>query len=676
MECHATHYSCRKTLQTISLLSYLASYKGIWGPHLVIVPTSVIINWETELKRFSPALKVLCYYGSAKRRKELRTGWTKANWYHVVVTSYQLAVQDSFAFKRKKWYYMILDEAHNIKNFQSQRWQTLISFNSQRRLLLTGTPLQNNLTELWSLLHFLMPHVFRSRKEFSYWFSNPMNNIIEGNSQRSDELISRLHEIIRPFVLRRLKKDVETQLPGKYEHIVKCPMSRRQQFLYEEFMARSSTRQVLKKGGNFMGMMNVLMQLRKVCNHPDLFEPRAVVTPFAMSGIDYLVPKIVLSDQETDYGTTVSDPLGLPLWCGSNGLACPSVCLDHDSLIASQLLFLRTPTHLFTASIDDGSVDEPLPHEGIGEGLARHLKKNWQLEQQRKVDVKALQSRINTQRCESSPFCFPRRLQRSVTLGTLPMDRYLGDFVHNREIVSTPQQLLAMRKSVQERMEGADDLIKKFIFCVPKAGAARPRIGATSCKEKLPPSLNAMLLEPVEEFLGPFQKAPARLSSFFPDKRLVQFDAGKLQSLSSLLYGLKRGGHRALIFTQMSKMLDVLETFLNLNGHTYLRLDGSTGVDRRQRLMDKFNNDEKVFCFILSTRSGGLGINLTGADTVIFYDSDWNPAMDVSGSVHRGCDLATCIQCAYNSFSLLYLRRRRKIARTELGRLVMSTSTD
>jgi hypothetical protein len=220
--------SLGKTLQTISLFSYLAAYKGIWGPHLVVVPTSVIINWETELKRFCPALKVLCYYGSAKRRKELRTGWTKTNWYHVVITSYQLAVQDAFAFKRKRWYYLVLDEAQNIKNFQSQRWQTLISFNTQRRLLLTGTPLQNNLMELWSLLHFLMPYIFRSRKEFSYWFANPMNNMIEGVSNQNDEVIGRLHGIIRPFILRRLKKDVETQMPGKYEHIVKCQLSRRQ----------------------------------------------------------------------------------------------------------------------------------------------------------------------------------------------------------------------------------------------------------------------------------------------------------------------------------------------------------------------------------------------------------------------------------------------------------------
>ena len=131
-----------KTLQTISMLAYLASYKGIWGPHLIIVPTSCLVNWEVEFKRFCPGLKVVCYYGNAKKRKELRYGWTKTNYHHVIITSYQLAVQDAFAFKRKKWYYLILDEAHNIKNFESQRWQTLINFNTQRRLLLTGTPLQ------------------------------------------------------------------------------------------------------------------------------------------------------------------------------------------------------------------------------------------------------------------------------------------------------------------------------------------------------------------------------------------------------------------------------------------------------------------------------------------------------------------------------------------------------
>ena len=114
----------------------------------------------------------------------------------------------------------------------------------------------------------------------------------------------------------------------------------------------------------------------------------------------------------------------------------------------------------------------------------------------------------------------------------------------------------------------------------------------------------------------------------FPEKRLIQYDCGKLQSLASLLRSLYADTHRVLIFTQMTKMLDILENFLNYHGYKYLRLDGSTGIDRRQALMERFNADKRIFVFILSTRSGGIGVNLTGADTVIFYDSDWNPTMD------------------------------------------------
>jgi len=124
------------------------------------------------------------------------------------------------------------------------------------------------------------------------------------------------------------------------------------------------------------------------------------------------------------------------------------------------------------------------------------------------------------------------------------------------------------------------------------------------------------------------QPALIRMQLYFPDKRLVQYDCGKLQCLVPLLRRLKMEGHRALIFTQMTRMLDILEIFLNLRGYTYLRLDGTTKVERRQMLMERFNKDPRIFLFILSTRSGGIGVNLTGADTVIFYDSDWNPAMD------------------------------------------------
>ena len=126
----------------------------------------------------------------------------------------------------------MLDEAHHIKNFRSQRWQTLLNFNSKRRLLLTGTPLQNNLMELWSLLHFLMPHIFESHKEFKDWFSNPVTGMIEGTETVNQDVIERLHKILRPFLLRRLKKDVEKSLKDKIEVVVPCPLAKRQRLLY------------------------------------------------------------------------------------------------------------------------------------------------------------------------------------------------------------------------------------------------------------------------------------------------------------------------------------------------------------------------------------------------------------------------------------------------------------
>jgi len=137
-----------KTIQTIALLAHLACDKGQWGPHLVVVPTSVMLNWEMEFRKFFPGFKLLTYYGTQKERKKKREGWSAENAFNVCITSYQLVLADQHIFRRKPWHYLILDEAHHIKNFRSQRWQTLLGFNARHRLLLTGTPLQNNLMEL------------------------------------------------------------------------------------------------------------------------------------------------------------------------------------------------------------------------------------------------------------------------------------------------------------------------------------------------------------------------------------------------------------------------------------------------------------------------------------------------------------------------------------------------
>ena len=281
-----------KTIQTIAFLAHLALEKSMWGPHLIVVPTSVMLNWEMEIKKWCPAFKVLVYYGSQKDRRMKRQGWTKQNAFHICITSYKLVIQDHSSFRRFKWQYFILDEAQHIKNFKSQRWQLLLNFSSLGRLLLTGTPLQNNLMELWSLMHFLMPHVFESHRDFKEWFSNPMAGMVEGNSEYNDSLIKRLHKVLRPFILRRLKSEVEKQMPKKYEHLVKCPLSKRQRYLYDDFMSRAKTKDTLASG-NLLSVINVLMQLRKCCNHPNLFEPRPTISPLVATPVQVKLPSRV-----------------------------------------------------------------------------------------------------------------------------------------------------------------------------------------------------------------------------------------------------------------------------------------------------------------------------------------------------------------------------------------------
>lgn len=273
-----------KTLQAIALLAKMALNLGVWGPHLVVVPTSVLENWDEEFKKFLPGFRTLLYYGSAAERQKKRQGWTRRDAFNVCIASYATVVKDAAVLKRKEWFSLILDEAQNIKNFHSKRWQTLLTFNTQHRLLLTGTPLQNNLLELWSLMHILMPDVFSSHEDFKDWFGDPLTSAIETSRvQRHQRLIRKLHQVLRPYILRRLKKDVEKQMPGKFEHVLKCHLSRRQRCLYDEFVNSREVKELLQMQ-QYRGMLNALMQLRKVCNHPDLFEPRPIQTPLGVEG--------------------------------------------------------------------------------------------------------------------------------------------------------------------------------------------------------------------------------------------------------------------------------------------------------------------------------------------------------------------------------------------------------
>ncbi|KAI9096538.1 SNF2 family N-terminal domain-containing protein [Phlyctochytrium arcticum] len=653
-----------KTIQTIALFAHLACEKGIWGQHLIVVPTSVMLNWECEFKKWLPGFKLLTYYGSISERAAKRVGWSKPNAFHVCITSYQIVLRDHHIFRRKKWSYLVLDEAHNIKNFRSQRWQTLLGFNTDRRLLLTGTPLQNNLMELWSLLYFLMPGDnaqtdggFAGHQEFKEWFEKSVTQVVgDGTSllpsnmadDDTRESVARLHAVLRPYILRRLKADVEKQMPGKFEHVVKCRLSKRQRFLYDDFMSRAKTREDLASG-NYLSIVNVLMQLRKVCNHPDLFEERPVVTGFAMP--EGGVPGKILELEETvlwhklirwiDAGETSArlPRLGLQIVTWQNE--------NQTKLYGTRIMELEAWQYLWR-NYKEAEVAEIQARSLITSGHRYSNLKEWTHIRQWREQFNTygrwqMMVRVNHLRCSNHVPIYGYNLRdMCLQLGRRDMDQIIPVSEDPRQWSSFSSVLRTMVKTPMERSLAVSNLISRF-SCVtpavrthpfrrvlPPSGLLYPKIPQLDLK-RLYTDLNDVCCD------DPLSFAKTHLEIAFPDKRLVQFDCGKLQTLDRLLRDLKGGGHRALIFTQMTRMLDILEVFLNLHGHRYLRLDGSTKVEQRQILMERFNNDKRILVFILSTRSGGLGMNLTGADTVIFYDSDWNPAMDAQAQdrAHR-----------------------------------------
>ena len=377
-----------KTLQTISLLGYLHEYRGITGPHMVVVPKSTLGNWMNEFKRWCPVIRTFKFHGNAEEREAQKAQFLVPGGFDVCVTSYEMVIKEKNALKKFHWRYIIIDEAHRLKNENSRLSLVLRMFNTNNRMLITGTPLQNNLHELWALLNFLLPEVFGSAGQFDEWFSN-----VEEGEGGSDAVVSQLHKVLRPFLLRRLKTEVETSLPPKKETILKIGMTEMQKTFYKRILQKDID--IVNSGADRSRLLNIVMQLRKCCNHPYLFQGA-----------------------------------------------------------------------------------EPGPPYITGEHLI-----------------------------ESS---------------------------------------------------------------------------------------------------------------------------GKLALLDKLLPRLQQRGSRVLIFSQMTRLLDILEDYLMYRSYQYCRIDGSTDGAVREDHIDAFNREgSEKFCFLLSTRAGGLGINLATADTVIIYDSDWNPQMDL-----------------------------------------------
>ncbi|XP_077268136.1 SWI/SNF-related, matrix-associated actin-dependent regulator of chromatin, subfamily a, containing DEAD/H box 1 isoform X2 [Temnothorax americanus] len=438
-----------KTIQVIAFLTYLKEADLLDekdGPHLIVVPSSTMENWMDELEKWSPSLKVVQYYGSQEERKEMRMGWRNGDLddVDVLLTTYNLICstpEERRLFRVMPLNYVVFDEAHMLKNMSSVRYENLVRINAKHRILLTGTPLQNNLLELISLLIFVMPSLFAGKQaDLKSLFSK--NHKAPNDKKNGEqplferEQVKNAKEIMRPFVLRRLKVEVLRDLPNKKDEIIRCALIEKQQSMYNKLVAQFSAEASEITDVNGTGMM---MQLRKLANHPLLVR-------------DYYDEKK-----------------------------------------------LKT--------------------------IASRLAKESGYKQ------------------KNPEYVFEELI-------------WASDYQIN--------QLTRTYKSI--------------------AGFGLPQ-------ELIP-------------------------------------QAGKLKELDKLLPQLKTDGHRVLIFSQFTMVLDILEEYLAIRGQTFLRLDGSTPVTERQSLINEYTQDPSIFIFLLSTRAGGLGINLTAADTVIIHDIDFNPYND------------------------------------------------
>ncbi|KAG6452871.1 hypothetical protein O3G_MSEX007839 [Manduca sexta] len=441
-----------KTVQVIAFLAHLKETGQARGTHLIVVPASTLDNWSSELARWCPALRVSKYYGNPEDRRQLRIEYARGlDSIDVVLTTYTMVnscPEERKMFRITPMHYVIYDEAHMLKNMSTQRYDNLLKIKSKHRLLLTGTPLQNNLLELMSLLCFVMPHMFSGKTDDlkSLFQKNAKSKTTKkaDGSKEDDEpafeqsQINQARRIMKPFVLRRLKRDVLQDLPTKTCHTELVPMSDKQQRLYKDLIAGFSTKDGTIHATTEQSGISMMMDMRKLANHPLL------------------------------------------------------------------------------------------------------LRYHYQEGQVRKI---------------------AERLARS------------PGYKENNEHYAF-QDLLCLSDFQIHQLTLQHNCISKFSV---------------------------------------------------PEHLIL--DSGKFQKLDEMLPRLKAEGHRVLIFSQFTMMLDILEPYLDIRRHRYLRLDGSTAVTDRQDLIDQYNNED-IFVFLLSTKAGGLGINLTAADTVIIHDIDFNPYND------------------------------------------------
>ncbi|WVR06161.1 hypothetical protein IAU60_003191 [Kwoniella sp. DSM 27419] len=591
-----------KTIQSISLLAYLAEHHNLWGPFLVIAPSSTLHNWQQELARFVPRLKALPYWGSPKDRETLRRIWSRKNQtfseqspFHILVTSYQLYLQGM------KWQYMILDEAQAIKSSSSARWKSLLSLHCRNRLLLTGTPIQN------------------SMHEFSEWFSRDIENAAGGQAgSLKPEQLRRLHMILKPFMLRRVKKHVQKELGDKRVSIA-------------DLIAQANN---VTDTSGAKNLMNLVMQFRKVCNHPDLFERADVVSPFvfgtfsqsgnlAREGDNLYIPDSAKNAIEVTLPKMLwAEKLDVP---SEHGVAGSDTHILNNLMNIWSADWIRQSSDFGFAKLLDTSPGR----------LARDAKSHPLVSLLNESDGSRRKVVDGPYRGEPEfsahkAFTLAPRVPHASAPGGVPL-REIATRTWNQSFLSRPDARFATDYAIaplikpvasdraflnaQERSLH-DPLVHEAMYGLAPSEVHDPDAYAR-LQAKLPnvPAEGLFVSAPVEQTPLSSLRVP-------PTKRLI-VDSAKLARLDDLLRELKDGGHRVLLYFQMTKMMDLVEEYLIFRQYKYLRLDGSSAIGDRRDMVTSWQTN---------TRAGGLGINLTAADTVIFWRrrtsriSSWAPS--------------------------------------------------
>ncbi|KAF2841586.1 hypothetical protein M501DRAFT_929765 [Patellaria atrata CBS 101060] len=700
-----------KTVQSISVMAYLAEVHNIWGPFLVIAPASTLHNWQQEIARFVPDLKIVPYWGTAKDRKVLRKFWDRKHItykrdasFHVLVTSYQLVVQDAQYFQKMKWQYMILDEAQAIKSSQSSRWKNLLGFHCRNRLLLTGTPIQNNMQELWALLHFIMPSLFDSHDEFSDWFSKDIESHAQSNTKLNEDQLKRLHMILKPFMLRRIKKHVQKELGDKVELDVFCDLTYRQRAYYTNLRNKISIMDLIEKAAlgddqDSATLMNLVMQFRKVCNHPDLFERADTSSPFSFSYFAETA-SFLREGNNIPVAYSVRNPIEfrVPRLIGRNGgrLDIPgpdNTKAGFKGRYLDNLMNVWTSDNILMSSRENGAFAW-LRFADISATEVASIAR-----------TDAFERAVNLKR-KSMPLArFHIYDDEEQTAGYTPTHALFNIVDRNdrRPLAEiNPDSCMFNLLNVTNKIK-SDSALTNIEECATPSASAPPielycasqgviaekyrdffdpqkRRALFGISEKAEVNLLENKVDPadfpVNNMLPPPDNQKARYTHIqVPSMRRFVTDSGKLAKLDQLLRELKEGGHRVLLYFQMTRMIDLMEEYLTYRNYKYCRLDGSTKLEDRRDTVADFQSKPEIFVFLLSTRAGGLGINLTSADTVIFYDSDWNPTID-SQAMDRAHRLGQTKQVTvYRMITRGTIEeriRKRALQKEEVQRVVIS----